>query len=100
MPEIRKATVLRTSALFGEGERPAFRSGPRTTFVVTRAVLEDTVGGGRKLFVYGYRLEGASYFSGYDQPGSEPKFAVIFPDKHLPPRLEPMLRRMEEARGA
>jgi hypothetical protein len=58
MAEITKATVFRTSAQLDETEWVEFKSQPRTTFVVTRAVLESSVGTDRWDFtVYGFRKE-------------------------------------------
>jgi hypothetical protein len=90
-----KETVLRTTVLLGDGERPEFPAGQRTTLVVTRAVLEDVVGGTRKLMVYGYCKERPKFYAGYDNPGNEPRSYDVYPDRYCPASLLPLLREME-----
>lgn len=75
MTTISKQTVLRTTVLFTEGDRPEYHASTRTTLVVTRAVLEDIVGGSETLTVYGYRKERPPTYAGWEYAGGEPKQA-------------------------
>lgn len=55
---LKKVTILRTTAELDEGERPEYQAGPRTTLVVTQAVLDFYVPGDEwVLEVRGYRKQ-------------------------------------------
>lgn len=43
---LKKVTILRTTAELDEGERPEYQAGPRTILVVTSAVLDYYIGSG------------------------------------------------------
>lgn len=83
--KISKETVLRTTAMFGEGERLCVVVAARTTLVVTRAVIEDVVGGSATIHLYGYRKESREpTYSGWQYPGHEPKSVSYRLDDSIP----------------
>lgn len=87
-------TVIRTTAMFAEGDEPEFRLTARTTIVVTRAVLDDVIGGNRVLEIHGYRKEKPPAYSGWRNPGGEPKTYTFRPDK-CPFDIGHIVRRLE-----
>lgn len=95
--EIKKETVLRTTAMFGEGERLAVQTGTRTHLVVTRAVIEDIVGGGRTIDLYGYRQERPAVYAGWQYPGNEPRHARVSLDGPVVAGIRHIVAMMEGA---
>jgi len=98
MTQIIKETVLRKTAVYKEDERPEIKAGVRTTIVVTRAVIEDVVGGTRSITVYGYRKEaGMPSYSGWAYAGHEPKRIRYSLEGSVQPDVWALARALEIA---
>jgi hypothetical protein len=96
---IKKETVLRTTAMFDEEERMCVVVASRTTLVVTRAMIEDVIGGTARIHLYGYRREGRKpTYAGWDYAGNEPKHVSYRLDDRIPSGARAVVAAMEVPR--
>jgi hypothetical protein len=99
MPIMQRSTITRTTAQLGENERIEYETGPRSTFIVMRAVLETDVHreGWWDLTVYGRRKEDPRDHTGgaYDAP-REDHWSSTTRYGGLPEELHPLFAEMKD----